>query len=201
MLSIALKIVNIENIFTLSSSASINMGMLARLSQATYLLGHVLRHTSDKTMDTAFHQEEKTQLTRTIRSLIELSYVEGNIRRMTVCAQTSICYAALILLHDPSSTRIDHDHIQYAMAILKPVAAGTAFRQSMFLTDVTTSVENASPLLMHWAYQAATIYSRFVRETGIEELGPTENFKVKLRIMSQRWMAAGMFGVFSLLFG
>ncbi|KAK5011152.1 hypothetical protein LTR39_004577, partial [Cryomyces antarcticus] len=68
------------------------MGMLARLSQAAYLLGRVFKHTKDSTVNDLYHEEEKKQLDRTLRALLNLSYVDGAMRRMAVCAQTGICY-------------------------------------------------------------------------------------------------------------
>lgn len=68
------------------------MGMLIRLSQSAYLLGQVLRYTSDSTADPTRHQEEGLQLDRTLRALLNLSYIEGEIRHMAVYPQAAICY-------------------------------------------------------------------------------------------------------------
>ncbi|MCJ1395302.1 hypothetical protein MMC18_008186 [Xylographa bjoerkii] len=76
------------------------------------------------------------------------------------------------------------------MAVLKPVAEEILVNADMFLAGTAASVEHASPLLLHWAYQAATVYGRLIAGTGGAELGPLENMKVKLRVMSRRWMAA-----------
>ncbi|KAK5120909.1 hypothetical protein LTR16_004440, partial [Cryomyces antarcticus] len=141
------------------------MGMLARLSQAAYLLGRVFKHTKDSTVNDLYHVEEREQLDRTLRALLNLSYVEGAMRRMAVCAQTGICYSALITLHDSQSNRSDAMHHQYAMSILKPVAEESALGSQMFMMTVTQSVEDASPLLLHWAYQAATVYGRLIHDT------------------------------------
>jgi hypothetical protein len=70
------------------------MGMLARMCQATFLLGRVLRLQSRKynSEDEESVQAEKWQLDATLRALLNLSYIEGSIRLVPVCAQTSICY-------------------------------------------------------------------------------------------------------------
>lgn len=73
------------------------MGMLARMCQASYLLGLVLRYNRNRTesapSSAGFNDhEEYWQLDKTINALLNLSYVEGEIRRTAVCAQTSICY-------------------------------------------------------------------------------------------------------------
>jgi hypothetical protein len=79
-----------------SAAANVKMGMLARMCQATYLLGHVLQYNqnvSDPEHITGTDDlTEREQLDKTIHALLNLSYIEGEIRRTAVCAQTSICY-------------------------------------------------------------------------------------------------------------
>lgn len=79
------------------SPANTNMGMFARFSQATNLLAHTLRHVSDAISHKTFHAQEAIQLDRTIRSLINLTRVEGHIRQTTVCLQTAVCYRSVKL--------------------------------------------------------------------------------------------------------
>jgi hypothetical protein len=80
------------NSFTISDGANIHMGMLARMSQAAYLLGRVYRHIRNPLEDETARDDERWQLDRTLRALLNLTYVEGEIRRMAICPQTSICY-------------------------------------------------------------------------------------------------------------
>lgn len=87
----ASQITKAEN-FTLASAPSIEMGMLARMSQAAFLLGKVYLHNQNSVISDADHEEEHWQLDRTIRALLRLSYVEGQIRRMAVCSQTDLCF-------------------------------------------------------------------------------------------------------------
>jgi hypothetical protein len=70
------------------------MGMLARMCQATFILGRVLRyHTRGSEYDDDdFRQSERLQLDRTLRALLHLVYMEGAVKRIAVCAQSSICY-------------------------------------------------------------------------------------------------------------
>jgi hypothetical protein len=69
-----------------------SMGRFARFAQATYLLGRVLRHTSDHTADQDFHEAEAVQLRRTLRALVSLSEIEGQVRKLEFCSQTAICW-------------------------------------------------------------------------------------------------------------
>lgn len=80
--------------FRASSPASVDMGMFARMSQATYLLGRVLRFHARKSEleDEGLRRSERLQLDTTLRALLNLVYVEGSIKRISVCAQSSICY-------------------------------------------------------------------------------------------------------------
>ncbi|OCL08529.1 hypothetical protein AOQ84DRAFT_340229 [Glonium stellatum] len=174
---------------------SIEMGMLARMCQAAYLLGRVHRYNMNLPNDEPDHQAEKWQLDRTLRSLLNLTYVEGQIRRMAVCAQTGICYSALIALYDPGSSRADPEHARFAMDLLKPVADSMSWDSEIFLSGTLVSVEDASPLLLYWAYQAATIYSRLLGRYGSEALQPLGRMKDKLQIMSHRWRAGGTYPI------
>jgi hypothetical protein len=70
------------------------MGMLARMAQATFLLGRVLRLQSPESAseDAETRKVEVWQLDATLRALLNLAYVEGSLFLGPVCAQTSICY-------------------------------------------------------------------------------------------------------------
>jgi hypothetical protein len=81
-----------DTLFTVASPANVGNGTLARLAQAAYLLGYVLRLINQSSNESSPRSEEVLQLDRTIWSLINLSYTEGQIRRMAVCGQTSLCY-------------------------------------------------------------------------------------------------------------
>ena len=80
--------------FRASSPASVEMGMFARMAQAVFLLGRVLRFCarSSDGEDISLRQGERLQLDRTLRALLNLVYIEGSIQRIPVCAQSSICY-------------------------------------------------------------------------------------------------------------
>lgn len=211
--------------FSVSAAADIRMGMLARMCQASYLLGLVLRYTRKRAESASYSAEfddgeEYWQLDKTLNALLNLSYVEGEIRRTAVCAQTSICYryasvaffstcqsffyffshptlhfliscSGLIALHDPQSLRIDQQHMQFAIDMLMPVVESMAWDSKIFLSGFRVSVGDASPLLLLWAYQASTIYNRLLSQYQKESLFLLYQMKLKLRVMSQRWLAGG----------
>ena len=74
------------------------MGMLARMAQATFILGRVLRFQARDSAaeDAALRHSERVQLDKTLRALLNLVYLEGSIQRVPVCAQSSICYRSAI---------------------------------------------------------------------------------------------------------
>jgi len=95
------------------------------------------------------------------------------------------------MLHDPSRNRTDPNYVQHTLSLLRPVERETSLYDEDFVCDAIRSVEHSSPLLLQWTYQAAIIYDRLIRVIGREELGPMDNVKTKLRVMSRRWLAAG----------
>jgi hypothetical protein len=81
-----------ETLFAIGSPANVKNGTLARLTQAAYLLGYVLRLINDSDSNPRPPSDEISQLDRAIWSLTNLSYTEGQIRHMAVCGQTNFCY-------------------------------------------------------------------------------------------------------------
>lgn len=74
------------------SSPSAIMGRFARVALATHLLGRVLRHRRDNSVDASFKREEAKQLDRALHALLQFNehYRESN--RTIACCQTAICY-------------------------------------------------------------------------------------------------------------
>jgi hypothetical protein len=72
------------------------------MAQAAHLLGKVL-HFKDRSLESdgrqhsEAEQDEYWQLDKTIRSLLNLSYLEGEMKRMAICGQTAICYRYAIV--------------------------------------------------------------------------------------------------------
>lgn len=83
----------LNDVYTVSSPTSLQMGRFGRFAQATYLLGRVLKHVSDRTPDREFLEEEATQLRRTLHALVTLVKVESQNARMEFCTQSAICWA------------------------------------------------------------------------------------------------------------
>jgi len=88
--------------FPVSAPANLDMGSFARMAQAAHLLGKVL-HFKDSSLESGgwktreAERDEYWQLDKTIRSLLNLSYLEGEMKRMAICGQTAICYRYAII--------------------------------------------------------------------------------------------------------
>jgi hypothetical protein len=83
----------LNEVYTVSSPTSLKMGRFGRFAQATYLLGRVLKHVSDRTPDHQFLEDEATQLGRTLNALMNLVKVENQDDRVEFCTQSAICWA------------------------------------------------------------------------------------------------------------
>ena len=68
------------------------MSKFALVAQAAGLLGQVLKHVSDHTIDPAFHDEEGVQLDRTLHALIGAAEITNS----PSCDQRAICYRYIL---------------------------------------------------------------------------------------------------------
>jgi hypothetical protein len=71
--------------------------MFARFAQAINLLDQVLKHISEikTTPDNVFHSERAMQLDGTIRSLVNLTRSESQLKETEACLQIATCYGYL----------------------------------------------------------------------------------------------------------
>ena len=114
-------------------------------------------------------------------------------------------YVVLVFLQCSCSGHSQVNHLRVTRAnsgkenktleILRPAAEATSLKSRAFLTPPTgpRSTSQTSPLLLHWAYLAASIYLQIIWSSGVDgQLGPLEVLKTKLKVMSERWLVAGM---------
>ncbi|KAF1982763.1 hypothetical protein K402DRAFT_437571 [Aulographum hederae CBS 113979] len=139
-----------------------------------------------------FRNSERLQLDRTLRALLNLLHVEGSVKVLPICAQSSICYSALFALHDPDAKRADPEYMDFAISLLKPVVHEMTWASGIWFHERLVSVADASPLLLFWAFQAITLYCRLEGQYGYEVEQHMLLMREKLRIMSLRWKAGGM---------
>jgi hypothetical protein len=75
---------------TLDTSSDVTMGQFARECQISYLLGRVIRHTLDPSLDAGFHASEEAQLERTLKAFMPL-LMEEDSKYGQYCAALAIC--------------------------------------------------------------------------------------------------------------
>jgi hypothetical protein len=102
-------------------------------------------------------------------------------------------FSALITLHDHEGKRTDQEHFDMTMAFLRPVVEDMTWASGVWFGDRLVSIADASPFLLFWAYQAITIYRRLEGHYGEKVQQHMLLMKEKLRVMSLRWKAGGMY--------
>ncbi|UKZ55092.1 hypothetical protein TrVGV298_008909 [Trichoderma virens] len=184
-----------ENDLTLSSCSSLEMGRFARFAQATALLGKVLRHICDDIIDESLYDEEGVQLQRTLSSLVNLSFIEGQARNLEFCTQTATCYSAILALHQPEVTAAN---LKYRSAANnsentpEAVSRRTAIIVQSFQPRGHIPVSIVSPFCLHLIYQAALIFTRGTQLTETsDKMSLLEQLKWGLSILSSKWKAGG----------
>lgn len=184
--------------------------MFVRMCQATYLLGRViLFRQSAETDEESFHNEQRVQLDRTIRALLNLVYQEGALLRTLICAQSSIAYrlvnslsdheryqltrfsSALIILHDPTDTRNDWDHVESIMQYMECTLTEMSAASGVWFRNRFVSLSNASPFLVFWPYHVMTVINRLPWQQNAEAERIMRLMLEKLRLMSKRWLLGG----------
>lgn len=160
-------VIDSSRILPVSSPSNINMGMFSRLAQAAYLLGRVQRHRNSPTGDAQFDMEERVQLDRSLRALLNLTYQEGASHLMPICPQTAICFTALIKLHSsPMLLSSENDGVHEAglrvigetLTVLRPIAQESCLNTDMYFRREPWSMEKSSPLLLHSTYSVAVAF-------------------------------------------
>ncbi|OQV03459.1 Fungal specific transcription factor domain-containing protein [Cladophialophora immunda] len=161
-------VINPNQCQTVSSPSSSSMGMLARLAQAAYLHGKVLRHKREPTSDADFNQHERLQIDRSLRALLRLAYEGNSVPVTTICPQTAMCFGALVELHSPDlSEAADVATVnwqaktkskQEALNLLRPVASQAYHESGVWFRNRPFTLSQATPLLLPWTYQAAVMF-------------------------------------------
>ncbi|KAL7937737.1 hypothetical protein V8C35DRAFT_293427 [Trichoderma chlorosporum] len=179
----------------LDAPPGLNMSRFARLVQAAYLLGRVLRNVTDETLAYDFRRQEAAQLYRTLSALVNVSDVEGTIQDLSFCPQLAICYCALFALHKYHKSVVE----ELTSSKGKDPSPTLALTQAAVgicsgITLGTLDIDMISPLLFPYLYQSALVYRQAQDDTLVE--GSHEAWKaVKegLVILGRRWISAGVY--------
>ena len=184
------------------------MGPFAKLAQASYLLGRVLRHICDLTAERTMHQEEGMQLNDRLLTLLKILGSESEINSaIAICSRYDVKrsllislfmkpHSALVTLHDPNSARIDPIYLDFAKRLTKPVVEEPSENVAAFLAANIDHQMHPSPLLAHWIYQVATVVGRLNAQIG-DDFGRAETLMSRLGFLNRRWLVAGKSGTHS----
>ncbi|KAI9806570.1 MAG: hypothetical protein M1833_003757 [Piccolia ochrophora] len=192
-----------ERLFV-SSPTNLHASSYARMCQAGHLLGRVLRHMNDRTLDLQFRVQEATQLHRATKALLAL-LPRDDPQQMdsTTHSAVALCYSTLLSLYDPYSCTetmgdITREHAEMqsqAILGLKSISkevVGYAEQLSTTLTTWPWHLDRVSPLVTDGLYQAAAHYSWKVRESGnVNAVQALTSIRRVLKDINRRWHVAG----------
>ncbi|KAH8811248.1 hypothetical protein F5884DRAFT_897708 [Xylogone sp. PMI_703] len=182
--------------YTLASPSSLDMGRFARLVQAAYLLGRVLRNAADGSLDATFHKQEASQLSRTLLALVNLSDVEGTIEELSYCPQLGICYCALFILYQYHGGLVT----EFALPKGQNIDPRRAFARpairicNALLEGSIDSLETFSPLLAPYLYQSALFHIQIQKKfDDTDSIEAWEILKEGILLLNKRWRSAGVY--------
>ncbi|KAL4911364.1 hypothetical protein BDW74DRAFT_172828 [Aspergillus multicolor] len=200
---------------SLSSSTTNVLGSFARLSQASNLLGRVIRHCNDSApnMDVNFVLDNFDALHQAISSLLELlpTPTPNHNQPLDGIAERAICYSALFILGEHHSCNIFEEDGEVLDEAVAPRARESSKKAFEIIKDTCRNVtllaqesreillENdtldvVSPLVLGCLYHAAQNIIWMALETNNPEL---EQWKWVcedvLGVLSERWGVAGIY--------
>ncbi|KAI9836990.1 MAG: hypothetical protein M1819_000639 [Sarea resinae] len=185
-----------------SSSTNLRAAPFARTCQASHLLGRVIRHLNDRTVNRSILLAEATQLERTVRALSLLLSDEFQEHHTAVSTPMAICYSALMAIYDayacheandventPEEIGMQGNAIGGLKTMTKEIMILARHLRETLAADGTAWV---SPLVTDCLYQAAANYAWLVRETHNSENAEALNeIKATLAVIDRRWRVAG----------
>lgn len=177
----------------------------ARLCQTSYLMGKILQHVNNQILDDGSRFQEAIQLNRLLQSLsVVISNELNDESNMVLHSSMALCYSGMMILNKPCSgiepvgltagLVIPAEFQNHALATLRLAARetnGFAVRLRVHLSGLS---DRTSPFIANCLYQAATLYSWFVRDMpgNFEILKAIDTFKETLRKLDKRWKIAGI---------
>ncbi|KAI9726662.1 MAG: hypothetical protein M1834_008975 [Cirrosporium novae-zelandiae] len=181
-----------------SSDSNIPASTFARTCQAAHILGRVLRHRNDQSLDCSYRLAEALQLIRTVEALQVLLNDESTTAPQRMSTAVAICYSAFEGICDPYSCgkdgRYGIEQIELQKAALEGLKNASRgifefirrLRQS-FAFDLAA----ISPLILDCVYASAATHAWIVTENGDPEcLSCYNEEKDFLGLISTRWRAA-----------
>ncbi|KAI9714596.1 MAG: hypothetical protein M1812_006401 [Candelaria pacifica] len=196
-----------NNPLYVSTSTANPAAPFARTCQAGNLMGRVIRHINDRTLDLTFRFEEAAQLDRTVRAFSAIlpqdiptdsAFPDANL----ICTPMALAYSSLLSLYDLySCTNHNMEHVGVAgdnpMQEISISGLKTYSQEVLRFAGMLSSLyqangtDAASPLVCDCLYQVAATLSWLMRETdGVEYAQALEGVKSTLRVIAVRWRVA-----------
>lgn len=178
---------------TLSTPSSTIIGVFARECQVSHLVGRVIRHVFDPTLDATFQEEEAVLLERTLLAFLPL-LLEDGIMFGKYCVALGICSSALFTLHNSHLKRLPttnqnttvRDEIIAKLDDISTQIAG--FTKRLFGDVSTIDFSQISPYIPYCVYQSAVVQGGLWREGRGDVYKEREAWlKVVLGYFGRRW--------------
>ncbi|RFU25158.1 hypothetical protein B7463_g11180, partial [Scytalidium lignicola] len=166
-----------------SSGVEMTASSFARTCQAASLMGHVLSHHEDRSMESIFHTAEASQLAHTIQALasgLEYSILDGAIENVDnfknfndTSSALAFCYSSLLNLYKHYCTTTFAPRSSNEIAMQQEAINGRRdiSRQVLLFADQllvlmssADQVKAISPLVIDCLYQAGVSYAQLARE-------------------------------------
>ncbi|KAH7024216.1 fungal-specific transcription factor domain protein [Ilyonectria destructans] len=179
----------------------------ARLAQAANLLGRVIRHCNETSLELQFLLDDFETLSQAIFSLIELLSGEGTTE---ACTAITLCFSALFKLYRHHACALFDKEIQHLEADTDPrvrqcmqhcldMVKEICQRVVAFLQDrrhrlTHAAMETVSPLMLHCIYSCAASLSWLSLETNDTQYTTGKHIcEDMLQSLSLRWKAADIY--------
>ncbi|KAE8356375.1 fungal-specific transcription factor domain protein [Aspergillus coremiiformis] len=195
---------------SLSSRSTNPVSPFARLAQASNLLGRVIRHCNETTLELSYVLEDFDTLCQTISSLLDLLSIDNRNPSMEIHLAIGICFSAVFRLADHHSCDMFNEEGQYLELDAAP-RVHECTRRSLQMTKDTcervvslvqdigkrltqSALENASPLMLQCIYSSASNLSWMALETNnVQYTAGKLICEEILRAMNSRWKVAGVY--------
>ncbi|KAJ5880407.1 uncharacterized protein N7473_011460 [Penicillium subrubescens] len=182
---------------TIATPALFRLGQFARECQVAHLVGRVVRHVFSPISDVHFHEEEATQLARTLLSFLPL-LIEEEVQFSNYCGALSTCISSLFTLYAAPSLRsqsrtLDENTPLFAMEQLSAKMAEISDYIFGMAQDENKRFM-LSPFVPYALYQTAVIELRLWKQKGEPQYKERADRMIQiLWLFSKRWSIAGKY--------
>ena len=193
-------VVTSEPVFV-TSATNVKAGHFARTCQAAHLVGRVVFHVNESSVDSRFRFSEAAQLHRTMAPLATLLTAEFETEPDSLSTSLALCYSAMMKLYDPYSCNnnfpgenVAEETGMQVIAIsgLQTTAEEILHFGQRLKSTMSFDSPGISPLIADSFYQAASTFAWMAEERRAPEVTvPYGQMVEVLRLLDSRWKVAG----------